>query len=405
MFRGKSAYSDFTRYMTAHEYVVSNNLYTVTEGGRRVINSNAFGKLVQDKVLNNVQAGKFMGMFTRMNSEIDMLKSVQREVNQLSNPDQQSVALGMFKDKMDEIFGFHKTNVSLPDVFYNQAKIFDPSVNDWRTVDARSRSSLSHSLYKTDTAKRGVSRHGFLEARERLKDIVSYMEHGGQYGSPLLTSSETIEIYSLIDRMKVPATGYKGIADMATLISNAVFDKLGAVASANTVEAESLEYRVIDPLKAEAFTREANHVTQRANKYFSSTGILNIRDESIGEALGRIDELVKGKASAISSKVAADTSLGPSAIMEALSGMAETYRKLGISMDVSVSNKSGPGLQLVMYASETATGVVNAGKTNAVDVFIPLIDRDTGLLQVNGVQVTNRFRPIIDKNGMVKLET
>lgn len=406
MFRGKSAYANFNKYVSAYEQITATGGAKIYRGA---LTKATVDKLVQDKILTKSQAEKFAYMFPRMRSEYNIFQELRPHLQKLSTDDQRATALTLFKQRVDELAP-HQTNITLPGQIYKQSRIYDPLTREFKTVDIRSPHQLAGNIRNIVTNNGGNPNMGFADAKHNMRQMVFYMGHEGT-----IAGTKARKLIRTIDKV-APYHGkgnqMRGIHDMAMDIATSIIDDLGKNPY-NVLEGqEDLSARpsgrLLETLRA---NNTFDDITNRAIRYFSPDGSLTMFDNRLEAKLSGVDDYIRKYVSQFSPAVAQDPfNLGPVSTMDSLKSMVDRFSAVSegkVAVDVRLAEGRGNhGLIMSIYDSSTATALVNTKRKTAAEIFIPLVDPDTGLLKANGIQSVNILKPIIDKKtGRARINT
>lgn len=391
MFRGtKDSPKLFERYMHAYEYIQSSPIKARMRGGK--LSSAATQRLVDEGILTQSQAEKFAYMYPRIKSEYEILKTLKEDARfkALSN-DQKAVALALFKDRLGE----HVEDVVLPDL-YRQAQIWDPVSKIYRTVDARTSSTLANSLMSIALEDGG----NLTDAVYRLRGIVAQLSSEGTIERN--KASKVIRtMYNVLPYHDDPT---RGVHDIALNVATNIIEEVGEKKAYNVIKdqesltARTLSAKAIRELKDNS---TISSVVANARRYFKIESNLAIIDPDFEEKLAIIDRQLAKHVSLFSEKVAMDMqNLGPTPLMEQVRKLAREYESKGIGLNAWISRSSkSPGLELALYDLSTATQVVDTTmRGSAVRIFIPLVD-DQGFINIDNLPRVNMLVPtVIDYN-------
>lgn len=373
MFAGSGAFSNFTRYTNALDYVNSLDVKKTTYNNK--LTNKLTKQLIEEKRLTKSQAEKFAYMFPRLKSEGKVLTDFRQVINSGSlTKDQKSLALNRFKSTMDEIYAPHTVNLNLPEGFYKQGQLLDHK-GTLRTVDLRSNSRLSGSIRNIITEGQYTNKNfKFGDARRNAIDLVTRMTNGTD---PLLDKEAAQNIIKDISKIN---PGMQGSLTGIDYISRTIASRTGFKIPQVSVAAnqEALTKRAVDASK---FAKsEMNDIKQWAGKYFANNGVYI--DDKLTTKLDKIDNSIKTRMQKYAKNVDIDR-YGPTKIIEEITSLARAYEKRGINIAVELADEGrdqAPGLIMKMFADEYSSGVASTQISHAAEVYIPLVDPTTGLL-------------------------
>lgn len=398
MFTTPKAYSNFDKYTKAAEYVKKHNLRLY-----KGMPSNSSLKILMEKTgLTQSQARKFKYMYPRLESELDTLLDFKKNVlNKLGNKNEKVIALNKFKRVMDEELGAHLHDVKLNGEIYNTGRLFDFKSGSWKHVDLRSENNLARNLWNivADTSRN--SNANFADATKNMRTFI-----GGLYSQGVIEkdkASRLMEKIMIPIPFHNPEEAFRGLHDVTAYIASEIMPdvknwnkKKGYL---NIVKnQESLDKRTINKTLKNHYSGIINF----AESYFSSDGGVSFVNGNIKEQLAARDKSLRAYVSKFSKK----GSLGPTSLEENLTNLVGKLSNQDLGIEVKMANKrKSTGLMLSIYDRETSSMIVNRGTNKTADIFIPLVNQKTDLIDWNGKSSINVLRPVIDKNGRVRLDT
>lgn len=416
MFAGPNAPYRFNQYVDATTYIRRYVKNATDANG--LLTDKAVEKLIKNEKLTYSQAQKFKYMYQRINSEYDVLREFKDVINEgkITNSSK-SVALWKLKEEMDNIYGSHKTSLSLPEGIYNQGRIRDYKGN-FVSVDLRSQETLARSLSRVLLGESGTDfSYDLSDIKANARTMVQKMSYGA---NPLLEKRQSQFLIETINKLNVKSItgtdqGYtSGVSYIAQAMAQALYDVKDTDTGIRAVDAiekvtqiddvESLGARVLKPKRGKKNITKENmlEIKEFGARYFATKDSplkfnagqvetkLNMIDKAI---VGHINEITGG---AITKAAKEGRNIGPTSIIKELEQVAKTYKSRGIKMQVDLTDGDNVGLQIKLFADEYATNVTRYEGKKAAEIFIPLMDPKTGMLQ-GSTRTMNLISPVMKK--------
>lgn len=413
MFSGYKAYDEFDNFMQAADWISSQNRTKELHAGR--LSKTLTKDLVKEGKLTKSQADKFALLYPRLRSEYEVLDSFRKTIESgvRMTTQEKSASLVSFKALMDQSLGSHLEDLRLPD-YRKQGKLYN-GLGDLFTVNLKDRSSLSMSIYSELTRNsKHSSSFSFQDIKnnarkmlvswskdpdlmagnilEELPDEVSTKLMGMRGYSGLLSKDEIKGALDRISRIKPSA---QGSTSGATYISNILAGVLEGK--------EDLFRQTFIPGQESLKARK----TRKAIPDSDIKGVVNwtldrmrsgerfhVNDPRLEKQFNEINENILNRVKMFSSEAGRNKTILPRTIQEELEEVGKRFKQAHIDFQVEYKKGDSRGLKMKFYSDKVSQGVAGyQGKS--MEVFIPLVNPETGLLEGNNKYV-NQLVPTMD---------
>lgn len=409
MFKGREAAYNFEVYTNALKYIINNpsefgNLTyrRMVYGGR--LNKKLTKKLVDAGLLTTAKARNFANMFPRLWSEKDILLSFREQVfDKLISSERsvqeniRSTALYMFKQEMDNILGGHSTVLQLPEAF-KQGKLLG------KTVNMTSVESLTSSIVKMITEGKKYSRKwNFADTKEDLKDIVIKLGRDN-----ILSKTEVKKTLAMIDKVDSFHGTTRGAQDIARHVASLIYDRIPLEQEIEISESLTKRKLTQDVIEKIVNKDKFTSIMNLSQRYFSKDGGLVFYDPKAIEKIRKIDSYILRNLSQFTDIVVTDLQRAPRTIESQLDELVRNFSKRGVTtfVEMATGKDKQVGLILKLVADQHATQILNGNSKVTAEIFIPLVNPDTGLITNDGLSLVNIMRLTKNKNaGVWRLST
>lgn len=419
MFTGYNAYNNFSRKMD-----LMNKVYQTRPDGKYAMYNGRFikdvrqaliGQEVNGKVVTRSEYEKFEKLFPRLRSEKKALDSFHSIISGSGSIHKKSASLGLFKEYMDKAMGAHTENLELPE-HRKQAKIFN-DMGELFTVNFKDRQSLSMSIYSELNKESKVRKNfGFNDFKHKAKNMVYHLTDLNDptdlsktpfkaddidklkslTKTGILTKDEAADIIARIDRVRPSEYGSdSGVTYIANILADGLMgDGDPKLERMKVIKGqEALSARKMGVLE----TSKLQEIYDYTSSRMDGTSRLKFNDEATERYIDKVDSYLKGEVDRFANGNKVKT------VKEELDLIAKNLKANNLDMELELTQGDRVGLKMKIYADKLSQGVLDY-KAEGVEIFIPLVNPETGLLEYNSKMI-NQFVPFVDKGGRAGIKT